>query len=109
MCAQFGLFDTLGDGDFFLASQQRDLAHLLEIHPNRIVEDVVLGCAHFFLFSLFLTGLEGFNFGVVEDLNFEILEDGNDVFDFVRIVDAIGQGFVDVLVSKEALLFGKSD
>ena len=40
--AKFGVFDALGDFDLLFASEQRDLAHLLEVHPNRIVEDIEL-------------------------------------------------------------------
>ena len=55
---QLGGLDALGNLDFLLSRQQRDLAHLLEVHPDRIVQDVVLGRAGLFLFRLFLTLLE---------------------------------------------------
>ena len=64
--------------------------------------------ADLLLFSLFLARLEGFNFVVVENVNFEVLQYGNNVFDFIRVVDGIGQGLVDVLVSEEALFFRKA-
>ena len=34
------LFDALGNFHLLLARQQRDLAHLLEVHPHRVVQDV---------------------------------------------------------------------
>ena len=34
------VFDPRGQGDFFLARQQRDLGHLAEVHPNRIVRQL---------------------------------------------------------------------
>ena len=39
---RLGVLDALGNFDFLLAGEQRDLAHLLEVHPDRIVEDVEL-------------------------------------------------------------------
>ena len=81
---------------------------MFEIHPDWIVQNIVLRGAHFLLFSLFLARLKGFNFVVVENINFEVLQDGNNVFDFIRVVDRIGQGLVDVLISKEALFFRKA-
>jgi hypothetical protein len=35
----FRFLDALGDFDFLLARQQRHLAHLLEVHAHRIVDD----------------------------------------------------------------------
>jgi hypothetical protein len=81
---------------------------LFEIHTDWIVQNIVLRGADFFLLSLLLARLEGFDFVVVENVNFEVLQDGNNVFDFIRVVDRIGQGLVDILISKEALLLRKA-
>ena len=81
---------------------------MFEIHSDWIVQNIVLRGAHFLLFSLFLARLKGFNFVVVENINFEVLQDGNNVFDFIGVVDRIGQGLVDVFISKEALFFRKA-
>ena len=48
-----GFLDPLGNLHFLLAGQQRDLAHLLEIHPDRVVQDIELGFG-LFLFLLFV-------------------------------------------------------
>ena len=81
---------------------------MFEIHPDWIVQNVVLRGTDFLLFGLFLARLEGFNFVVVENVNFEVLQYGNNVFDFIRVVDGIGQGLVDVLIGEEALFFRKA-
>ena len=49
---ELGVLDPLGNLHFLLAGQQRHLAHLLEIHPHRVVEDVELAVG--FLFFLLL-------------------------------------------------------
>ena len=36
----FGGFDALGNFHLLLAGQQRHLAHLLEIHPHRVVQNI---------------------------------------------------------------------
>ena len=57
--ASFGFLDPLGNFDFLLARQERHLAHLLQIHPHRIVEDVELRFRLFFFLvsESFLTSL----------------------------------------------------
>ena len=39
---ELGVLDALGNFDFLLAGQQRHLAHLLEIHADGIIENVML-------------------------------------------------------------------
>ena len=66
-----GFLDPLGDFDFLLAGQQRHLAHLLEIHPDRIVEDVELRFRlFFFLFVvIFLAVLVTIDFRRIDDVD----------------------------------------
>ena len=47
-----GFLDALGYFDFLLPGQQRHLAHLFQVHPHRIVEDIELRL-RLFLFLLF--------------------------------------------------------
>ena len=63
----FGIFNPFGNFDLLLAGQQGDLAHLLEIHADGIVEDiepavglfVLLGFFFFlFLFARRLVGID---------------------------------------------------
>ena len=57
----FGLFNPFGYFDFLFPGQKRDLAHLLEIHPHRVVQNINLGFGSLFLFfflvCVFLTVL----------------------------------------------------
>ena len=67
----FGVFDALGNFDFLLAGEQRDLAHLLEIHADRVIEDIEAGLfLFFFRFGL----LDAIDFGLVDDLDLEVAE-----------------------------------
>ena len=49
----FGFLDSLGNLHFLFARQERHLAHLLEIHPHRIIQNIELGLGLLFLFFLF--------------------------------------------------------
>ncbi len=64
----FGFLDALGDFHFLLPRQQRHLAHLLQIHPHRIVEDVELRL-RFFLVLL------GILFDVLVTIHLRRLDD----------------------------------
>jgi hypothetical protein len=45
----------------------------------------------------------------LEDLDFEVLQDGEDVVDFLLVLDGLGQGLVDVVEGQVALLLGEAD
>ena len=106
---QLGILDPLGDLDLLLAGQQRHLAHLLEIHADGIVEDVMLRGARLLLLGLFLALFVAVNLLRVEDVDLEVLEDGDDVLDILGVVDALRQGVVDVVKSQISLLLRKAD
>ena len=106
---QLGVLDPLGNLDLLLARQQRHLAHLLEVHAHRIVEDVVLRRARFLLLGLLLALLVAVDLVRIEDVDLEVLEDGDDVLDVLRIVDALRQGVVDVVEGQVALLLREAD
>ena len=36
----FGLFDSFANLNYLLAGKQRNLPHLLEVHPDRVVQNV---------------------------------------------------------------------
>src|SRR5438046_8839130 len=38
-----GLFDSLADGHFAFAREERHLAHLTQVHPERIIQRIELG------------------------------------------------------------------
>ena len=48
----FGFLDPFGNFYFLFPGQQRDLAHLLEIHPHRVIQNIDLRFGPLFLFSL---------------------------------------------------------
>gem|GEM_PF-4425405 len=106
---QLGGFDALGNFDFLFAGEQRDLAHLLEIHANGVVEDVMLGGAGLFLLGLLHTLLVVVDLVGLENLDFEVLEDGEDVIDFLLVFDGLGQRLVDVVEGEVALLLREAD
>ena len=64
----FRCFDALGDLDLLLAGQQRDLAHLPQIHADWVVQDIEPRLLVFlFLFGL----LDAVHFGLVNNFNLQ--------------------------------------
>ena len=67
-----GFFDSLGDFNLLLSCQQRHLAHLLEIHPDWIIQNIEL-CLWLFLllffFRLFLSVLVTIDFRGFDDID----------------------------------------
>ncbi len=106
---ELGILDAFGNFNFLLARQQRDLAHLLEIHADGIVEDVVLRAARLLLLGFFLALLVALDFIGVEDVDLKILQDGDNALDILRVIDGLGQGLVDVVKSEIALFLGETD
>ena len=94
---QLGILDPLGDLDLLLARQQRHLAHLLEIHADGIIENVVLRRARLLFLRLLLALFVAVNLVRVENVDLEVLEDGNDVLDVLGIINALRQGVIDVI------------
>jgi hypothetical protein len=106
---QLGVLDPLGNLDLLLAGQQRHLAHLLEVHPDRVVQDVVLRRPRFLLLGLLLALLVVLDLVGLEDLDLEVLQDGEDVIDLLLVLDRLGQRLVDVVERQVALLLGEAD
>jgi hypothetical protein len=106
---QLSGFDALRNLDFLLARRQRNLAHLLEVHPDRIVEDVILRRAGLLFLRLLLALLERFDLLRLDDLDVEVLEDGQNVIDLVLVLDGIRQRLVDVVEGQVTLFLGLAD
>ena len=100
------LFDALGDFDLLLARQQRDLAHLLEVHPHRVIQNVQTPLVFVFLR---LRLLDAVHFGLVNDLDLQDAQLAVKIVQFLGRNDRVGQGVVDVGVSQVALLLGQAD
>ena len=106
---QLRVLDALGDLHLLLARQQRHLAHLLQIHADGIVENVVLGGAGLLLLGFLLPLLVTVDLLRIQNVDLEILEDGNDVLDVLGVVDALRQGVIDVVESQIPLLLREAD
>src|ERR1017187_3678309 len=106
---ELGVLDPLRDLDLLLARQERHLPHLLEVHPHRVVEDVVLRRAGLLLLGLLLALLVILNLVGLQDLDLKVLEDGEDVIDLLLVLDRLGQRLVDVVERQVPLLLRKPD
>ena len=102
-----GVLDALGNLDFLFAREQRDLAHLLEIHADRIVEDIRR--PSFLPLPRLLGLLDAIDFGLVDDLDLEIAELDVDLIEIVGSDDVIRQSIVDIVVGEVALFLGEAD
>ena len=104
-----GVFDALGNFHFLFAGEQGNLAHLLEVHANGVVQDVMAACFGLLFLGLFLLGLVVVYLVWVEYVDFQILQDGNDVIDFVLGIDAFWERFVNVVMGQVALFLRLSN
>ena len=80
--------DPLGNLHLLLAGQQRDLAHLLEIHPHRIIENVELRsrASPLPLPRVFLPVLITIDLGGLDDIDLHAAEPRQNGVDLIRIV-----------------------
>ena len=101
-----GIFDPFGNFDFLLAGEQRDLTHLFQVHPHRIVQDIEPALVLLFLdFGL----LDAIYFGLINDLDLQTAQLDVNVIKVFGIDHAIWERVVDVVVSKIALFLGEPD
>ena len=106
-----GVLDALGNLDFLLARQQRHLPHLLEVHPDRVVEDVELGVGLFFFLFLgvLLAVLVTVDLRGVDDVDLDVAQEHDDGFEIVCIVRALGNRLIEIVTSEIALFFRELD
>ena len=109
----FSVLDAFGNFHFLFAGQERDLAHLLEVHTDRVVEDVeFLVCLQFFLFAAIVVAflvLEAVDFRGVDDVELHVAQALHDRLDIVRIDEIVREDFVDVVVGQVFLFLGEFD
>ena len=74
------------------------MSHLLQIHADWIVQHVALVGTGIFLGGLLLLLLELLDLGTVENLDLEVVEDGDYVLEFLGLTGDLGKSLVDVLV-----------
>ena len=112
---QLAALDALGDLDFAFAGQQRDGAHLAEVHPDRVVGLVeragrqielellgaFAGAVEQLVFAIFLLGVDDFDAGAAER--------AEQVVELVRRRDVGGQQLVDLVVQQVALFLADGD
>ena len=99
-----GLFDALANFDFLFAREQRDLAHLVHIHADRVVENFQTRVlVRFLLLRGF--GLPGaFGLGLVhDDFHVETAQFGQQRVQILR-TEIVRQNVIDVVVSDVAVL-----
>jgi hypothetical protein len=89
---RLGFFDALRDFDFLLAREQRDLAHLLQIHAHRVVEDIELrlGLLLFLFFAVLLAVLVAIDFRRLNDVDFHAAQPRQDRVELVCVGDLGG-------------------
>ena len=103
--------DAFGNLDFLFARQQRHLAHLLEIHPHRVIEDVELRFRFFFFFFLgvLLSVFVTVDLGRFDDVDLHPPEPGQDSIELVGVADIGRQRFVQIIEGEIALLLRQLD
>ena len=97
--------DALGNFHLLLARQQRHLAHLLEIHPHRIIERVQPA-------RVFLLGVGGFDaihLRLVHDFDFQRAQLGENLVQNFRGHGIFRQHVVEVVVGQMPLLLREAD
>src|SRR5712691_11367524 len=96
----FGLFDSLANLDFLLACEQRHLAHLAQIHPHWVIQNIESP-------SLFLVAdlglLAAIDFGWINNVDFEIPQLGKNLVEIFRRNDVIWQSIIHIVISEMPL------
>ena len=105
----FGFLNAFGNFHFLLSGQERDLAHLLEIHPHRIVENIELGFGFLFLFFLFLRVffpvLIPIDLRSLDNVDLHAAQSRQNEIQLVGIRDPFGQRLVQIVKCEIALFF----
>ena len=120
--AFLALLDPLGERDLALAREERDPAHLPEVHPNGVFGaadgsgrqvDRLTGLGRGRLLPLVERVLEvvrqAGSLGGVDDVDVHGSEHQHDVVELVRRDQVPGQGVVELVVGDVALLLARGD
>jgi hypothetical protein len=108
---QLRVLDALGDLDLLLAGEKRDLAHLLEVHADGIVQHVELGVGLVFLLLVggFLAVLVTIDLRGIDDIDLHGPQAGHDGVHLFRLVDAVREDLAQIVKSDVTLLLGQLD
>jgi hypothetical protein len=87
---------------------------LLEIHADRVIEDVefLIGFDFFFLFAIAFVAFfvfKAIDLRGIDDIELHVTKALHDCFDVIGIDEIVGEDFVDIVVGEILLLFGKLD
>ena len=97
----FGLFNAFANLDLLVAREQRDFAHLLEIHAHRIIQQIEPAPIRLVLFFARLLC-----FGGIDDINFQTAQFAVNLIQVLGRHRLVGQSIINILVSEIALFFG---
>lgn len=97
--------DALADLHFLLAGEQGDSAHLAQVHPDGVIQDVQVGLLKFFLF------FRGFavDLGGVDDFDVHAAEFDEQLVEVLGGGDFCGQGGMEVIVGEMSLFMGEPE
>ena len=94
----FGLFNAFGYFYFLFPGQKRDLAHLLEIHAHRVVQNIDLGFASLFLFQILLgilfPILVAIDFRRLDNVDLQATQPCENQIQFISVSDSLRQRLV---------------
>ena len=99
---RFRLLDLFADLDFLLSCQQGNLAHLVHVHPDGVVQNLKPGI----LFLLLLSGFGTFHLGGVDNFDIQIPQLCIKLVQIIRR-HPIGEDVVDVVVGHMAVFMGQ--
>ena len=114
------VLDLFGDDHLALAVKQRNRAHFAQIHAHRvgaargIVEGILaLGQLQIGVRGVVWLGDSRFDLAAVlvgiDEVDVELIEDGNDLFELLGIVDLRRQGFVHLIEGEKTFLLAFDD
>ena len=99
-------FNPFGNLDFLFPRQQGNLPHLLQIHPDRVIENIEPGL---FVIFLRLGLLDPIDFGLVNNLNLEVAQLDIDLVQVFRGDQGFRKSVVNVAVSEVPLLLRETN
>ena len=99
----FRLLNPLADFHLLLPGQQRHLAHLPQIHPHGVIQNIEP--ARLIVFAQVRRSAP-VHLRRINNVNLEVAEFGQHLIQVFGGHDVVGQGIVDVVVGQVALFLG---
>ncbi len=101
----FSRFDPLANLHLLLAAQQRHLAHLAQIHPHRVIQNII---APPLLLVIGVAPPAPIHFSRVNDVNLQGPQLGEHLIQLGGGDSVVGQGVVEIVMRQVALVFGQA-